>query len=237
MKINNQILLVVIIIIALAFVSESLNRLNDNENILISEPWDHSPITVYIDDENVPEHYSPSYRTDVEKALDYWERAGNGQLTYEAVFEIVEGESDDIVIIWVDNLEKDAGVKEGVAGYTRLSIVNGKYEYAYIALETGNYQGYSWSQYGDTDMQDIATHELGHALGLGHTNDRDDIMYPTYDRKENVNPLLLQSTWPLLLILIVVAVTIISYHGTGWLRFRKKRKDLEDEIFSGDENE
>ncbi len=233
----NRIIIVLIIFIALAFVSESFNNSETEMFILSPKPWDHSPITVYIDDKDVPEHYSPSYRTGVEDALKYWESGGNGQLEYQPVFEIVDVDNADILIMWVENLEKDAGVENGVAGFTRPYVMNGKFERADIVLETGNYKGYSWAQYGDKTMKDIATHELGHALGLGHSNDRDDIMFPSYDVKQDVNPLLLNSTWPLLLLLIIIAILIVSYHGTGWFHYKKKRKELEKEVFSNEENE
>lgn len=232
-----RIIIVLIIFIALAFVSESFNNTDTEISIMNPQPWDHSPITVYIDDNEVPEHYSPSYRMGVEKALEYWENGGNGQLEYQPVFEIVDVDNADILIMWVENLEKDAGVENGVAGFTRPYVVNGKFERADIVLETGNYKGYSWAQYGDSTMEGIATHELGHALGLGHSNDRNDIMFPTYDIKQDVNPLLLHSTWPLLLLMIIIAILVVSYHGTGWLHYKKKRKELEKEVFTNEENE
>ncbi len=234
---TNRIMIALIILIALAFVSESLDHQHDEESILLARPWDHSPITVHIDDRDVPEHYSPSYRKDVEKALEYWENGGNGNLGYEAEFEIVDTDNADILIMWVENLEKDAGVEDGVAGFTRPYTVDGRFRQVDIVLETGNYEGYAWRQYGDTSMQDIAAHELGHALGLGHSDDMNDIMYPSYDRREDLDPLLLRTTWPLLLLIVIIGFLLVSYHGSGWLSCRKKRRSLEDEVFNEEDDE
>lgn len=238
---SNRIIIVLIFVVILALAFEGMQHTDVGEPVLMSHPWDHSPITVYIDDLDVPEHYSPSYKEDVLNALAYWEKGGNGQLEYQPEFQVVEIDNADILIMWVDNLEKDTGAASGVAGFTRPYVVDGRFERADIVLETGNYQGYAWRQYGDSSMEDIAAHELGHALGLGHSEDRNDIMYPSYDRRENLNPLLFRSTWYILLIMIIGAMVIISYHGSGWLRYRKKRRDLEDDIFGDlkekDENE
>ncbi|AFV23783.1 peptidase M10A and M12B matrixin and adamalysin [Methanolobus psychrophilus R15] len=198
--------------------------------LLNPDPWENIPITVYIDDRNVPAHYSPSYRVQVERALEYWSNGGNGKLGYTPEFEIVEEDNADILIMWVENLQKDAGVPEGVAGFARPYEVNGRYERVEIVLEVGNYQGYSWRQYGDANMREIAKHEIGHALGLGHSNDRKDIMFPTYDQKDDINPLLVQKTLPLIITGILLGLTLVFYHGGGWLHSRKKREKLEEEI-------
>ncbi|MDP2216276.1 MAG: matrixin family metalloprotease [Methanolobus sp.] len=198
--------------------------------LLNPDPWENIPITVYIDDRNVPAHYSPSYRVQVERALEYWSSGGNGKLGYTPEFEIVEEDNADILIMWVENLQKDAGVPEGVAGFARPYEVNGRYERVEIVLEVGNYQGYSWRQYGDANMREIAKHEIGHALGLGHSNDRKDIMFPTYDQKDDINPLLVQKTLPLIIAGILLSLALVFYHGGGWLHSRKKREKLEEEI-------
>jgi predicted Zn-dependent protease len=234
---TNLVIKILVVIVLLALALEGMRHTDYNEPAIVSQPWDHSPITVYIDDTDVPEHYSPSYREDVLNALKYWESGGNGQLEFQPEFQVVEVDNADILIMWVDNLEKDAGTANGIAGFTRPYIVNDQFERVDIVLETGNYEGYAWRQYGDSIMEDIAAHELGHALGLGHSNDRSDIMYPKYERRENLNPLLFNSTRYVLLALLIGAVLIISYHETGWLRYRKQRKKLEDDVFSSPDKE
>jgi len=65
---------------------------------ILNHPWDHSPITVYINNKTVPLHYSPTYYADIEKAMNYWAEGGNGKLKYIPVFEIVNSEDADIRI-------------------------------------------------------------------------------------------------------------------------------------------
>ena len=114
---------------------------NAGSGRLSDHPWDHSPITVYIDDKNVPADYSPTYYAQIEKALEYWEKGGNGNLRYTPVFQIVETKEADIRIRWVENLENVEGAPSGVAGYAHPSVANGRFVRVDIVLEVGNYQG------------------------------------------------------------------------------------------------
>lgn len=153
----------------------------------LEHPWDHSPITVYIDNKNLPPHYSPSYYTQVEKALQYWEEGGNGKLNYTPVFKIVDSENADIRITWVENLERNASAPPGVGGYTTPEIENNRFVHVDMILGVGDYKGKKWIQYDDKTMLVLAKHELGHALGLEHSSDEEDIMYPNYKQQNDLS--------------------------------------------------
>jgi predicted Zn-dependent protease len=193
---------------------------------ILDHPWDHSPITVYIDNKSVPPHYSPTYYTQVQKALNYWAEGGNGKLEYTPVFEIVDSERADIRIRWVENLQKDQGAPHGVAGATIPLIVNGRFTRADITLGVGYSQWGEWIPYSDTAMLAITKHELGHALGLNHSDDKQDIMYPTNEQIDNTNRLFPGKYGSLLLIAAYTALAITVFLSVSWLLNRKKSKKL-----------
>lgn len=184
-------------------------------------PWDHSPITVFIDAKNVPPHYSPTYYTEVQRALNYWEEGGNGKLKYTPVFELVDSEKADIRIRWVEDLQKDQGAPDGVAGAAIPYIVNGRFVRVDIILGVGFYQWMKWVPYSDAAMFAIAKHELGHALGLDHSTDEQDIMYPKNEQIDNTNPIL-RKYGSFLLTVAYAALAIIAFLSVSWLLSRKK---------------
>ncbi|MDD4331619.1 MAG: matrixin family metalloprotease [Methanosarcinaceae archaeon] len=202
-----------------------------NYEKLAEEPWDHSPITVFIDTENTPPHYSPTYLEQIEKALAYWEAGGNGKLAYSPIFEIVDSEKADIRIRWVENMESVEGAEAGVAGYASPHLNNGKFTYVEIVLEVGNPRGKGWHQYGDKTMFKISKHEMGHALGLGHSNDRRDIMYKEFELREDVNPLLVSKYGTLIKLGSFAIFVFLLSLGVSLKRSRKKRKALEEKYF------
>jgi predicted Zn-dependent protease len=56
-------------------------------------------------------------------------------------------------------------------------------------------------------------------------------MYPEYEQREDLNPLLLSKYGPILRMAALAAFAVLLYLGVSWQRSRKKRKKLEDKYF------
>jgi tetratricopeptide (TPR) repeat protein len=84
-------------------------------------------------------------------------------------FEIINIKQD--ANVWITWVVRDIG--EGVLGHAHLG--KGVVE---VALGDFNCDG-QFQLYDIKTLETIMTHELGHTLGLPHTNDRNNIMYPS----------------------------------------------------------
>lgn len=129
--------------------------------------WNHFPLTVYIDDSFIGQKNS-EYVTDVIRALDMWEKTGI------VSFSVIYSPDADISIGWVPSLKEKA---TDTLGNTDIKFINvsqfGIIQSAIIELLTKSES----RQLNSNDMVNLALHEIGHAIGLQHTNE-DDIMNP-----------------------------------------------------------
>jgi len=105
----------------------------------------------------------------VEKAIRNWNLIlkNNGINIYFSVCQNAQGA--DIIVHWI----KVGRVYEGMCKY--LSVVNG--EIRKISIEIGLANEHSGKETTDLSIYCAIMHEFGHALGLGHGVDIDDIMY------------------------------------------------------------
>ncbi|MEK6909455.1 MAG: matrixin family metalloprotease, partial [Candidatus Aenigmatarchaeota archaeon] len=129
--------------------------------------WNHFPLTVYINGDFIRQK-NPEYMADVRHALDIWQSTGIVSFT------VVDNLEADITIEWAPNLKEKA---TDTLGNTDLKFINisqfGIIQNAKIQLLIKS----DSRELSSNDMVNLALHEIGHALGLQHTNE-DDIMNP-----------------------------------------------------------
>ncbi|MBI2084300.1 MAG: matrixin family metalloprotease [Candidatus Aenigmarchaeota archaeon] len=132
--------------------------------------WNHFPLTVKINAESLGED-DRNYFEDFRNAMIIWETSTNGLMSFREV----EGDSADITVEWVKTLKEKSTDN---IGDTELSYVNVSYGGVIknAAIELLSKSGPR--KLNDNDMTNLALHELGHAIGLQHTDDKTNIMYP-----------------------------------------------------------
>jgi predicted Zn-dependent protease len=158
--------------------------------------WDHSNITILIVPAYDKSWWNPGYLNSSLHAISEW----NGALSYfasnhsdfaylsklrmtaQVSNSTIEG--FDAYISWIEQFE-NVTCEAGLSRTTYLPTTNviTKNE---ITLSAYDCRGNVLSE---TDEQNVALHELGHCLGLGHANYTDDLMYYAYSLGGSVRPI------------------------------------------------
>jgi len=131
-----------------------------NKSVLFS--YDITKNTYYIYIENIPD-YSKDYASNaVFDATEYWK-----SIFPKKNFYVADSRSNaDIIIQWVKDF---TGMKHVGFQYDRIIEVG---------LGDSSCLG-QWNPYSSKHVTEIMTHEIGHAIGLKHSNDPNSVMYPT----------------------------------------------------------
>ena len=139
--------------------------------------WDKSIVNVFVTPLLASER-KEFWHSKVEQAILSW----NSVLRMNGIniqFMLVSvPQSADIVVHWV----KVGRVYEGMCKY--VSVVNGIFRK--ISIEIGMPNVYSGKDTTDLSIYCAIMHEFGHALGLGHGVDVDDIMYVPHQKNISV---------------------------------------------------
>ena len=148
--------------------------------------WDHSDIKVLVIPSSDESWWNPSYLNASLHAIDQWNEAisffasNHSDFAYLSRFSMAPQVSNstsmgfDAYISWVERF----GNETCEAGLTTTWYTSSKkITNSSLTISTYDCRGNILSE---ADVQNVALHELGHCLGLGHANFSGDIMYNVY---------------------------------------------------------
>lgn len=127
------------------------------------------PIRVYL-----PEPQLAGYTTEmaqgVEDAFARWERVGGIPVSFSIVR---DSTGADVLVRWIETFSFERAGQADIVWDRRGWVVHGT-----LTLATHTFDGATLTP---DAVRTVALHEIGHLLGLGHSDDPHDVMYASTD--------------------------------------------------------
>ena len=149
--------------------------------------WNHTALRVLVINSANESWWDPNYLNATLRAIGQWNDAisaftrNYSDFSYLSSLKIEEAVSSenmsgfDIYVNWTQFPLSNTSNEVGLS--TLYPTRDGTINYCTVSLSTHTIHGEALSE---GDMQNIALHEFGHSLGLGHSNYAGDLMYSTY---------------------------------------------------------
>ncbi len=163
------------------YYTENYFRIEDNgESLWNGKFWSESryPLKIYVN-QNSSRIFKTIYASFVDYAIKIWE---NADPRIKFIFSQTE-DSADIIINFEDDLKNKYDVN--YLGLTEYDV-NDKKEIEKVFIQIG-LQKYKKKIISDGEVKATIIHELGHALGLGHSPSKMDVMYPFINPKSSAD--------------------------------------------------
>jgi len=140
-------------------------------------PQEMMPLKVYISDRKNVNGYRPLFKQLIIRALNTWCDTSAKKISYKLVD---DKKSADIAVSWTyDPLPmEESGRQRQKAGLTSTDLDENSHKISYARVRIRTVNGFEPNKFiTDGEAASVSMHEIGHAMGLGHSTCCSDIMY------------------------------------------------------------